>query len=235
MKFVAIAMMLAAAGTCSTALGEQSSVSVTNFSVTLTDLDGNGGVAPPLQIESTETSASAQIAGMGRSGGPPVDGFLVPLETAANSPDSPNASASATVSDDASGPAITVDALSTDLGFATASAGSLGLLVVPTHTSATFSAEFSFLGTGADVLEQAQICLGDCVMRVLSGPGAADFILTRTITNGSGNAFPTLIDVYTSAFAAGIPEPGERLMMLAGLALICVIATQRRAPAATSR
>lgn len=235
MKFVAIAMMLALAGTCSTVLGEQSSVSVTNLGVKLTNLDGNGGVAPPLQTESTETVAGAQIAGMARSGGQPVDGFLVPLEAVASSPDSPYASASATVSDDATGPAITIDASSTDLGFATAYAGSIGLLFVPAHTSATFSAEFSFLGMGTDVLEQAQVCLDDCIMRVLSGPGAADFILTWTITNENGNAYPALIDVHASAFAAGIPEPGEPLMMLAGLALICAIAARRRAAAGTSR
>lgn len=234
MKFVAIAMMLALAGTCSTVLGEQSSVSVTNLSVKLTDLDGNGGVTPPLQTESTETFAGAQIAGMVPSGGPPVDGFLVPLEAVASSPDSPFASASATVSDDATGPAITVDASSTDLGFATAYAGSIGLLFVPAHTSATFSADFSFMGMGPDVLEQAQVCLGACITRVLSGPGAADFILTWTFTNEYGGAYPALIDVYASAFAAGIPEPGEPLMMLAGLALICAIATRRRAAVATS-
>ena len=225
MKFVAIAMMLAAAGTCSAALGAQSSVSVTNVSVTLSN------AAAPLATESTGTAVGAQVDNVGPGALPPVDGFLVPLAMAANSPD---ASASATISDDA-GPAIAVDASATDNGFANSFASSLGLLIVPAYTSATISADFSVSGTGSGVYEQAQVCMSQCGIRILHGTGAADFSLTWTYANDSGNAYPTLMDVYASAFAPGIPEPGERLMMLAGLASICVIAKRRRTVSATSR
>jgi len=63
----------------------------------------------------------------------------------------------------------------------------------------------------------------------------ADFTLTSTFVNNSGNDDVELIFVDASAFAQSIPEPGERLMMLAGLALICGGATRRRAVPATSR
>jgi hypothetical protein len=64
---------------------------------------------------------------------------------------------------------------------------------------------------------------------------AADFNLTTTFVNDSGDAYPALMLVSASAFAQSIPEPSERLMMLAGLASICAIAMRRRAAFATSR
>jgi hypothetical protein len=226
MKFVAIATMLAAAGTCSTALAGQASVSVTNLSLTLQGF----GAPPPAVIESATTIVMTQLNG-GPLTGPDVTGFLVPLDMAAD------ASTSATISDGAAGPAITVDASATGLeyAFAYALAASIGDLVVPPYTSATFSAEFSASGTAASDYELGQICMGSCSHRDIHGPGMADFTLTSTFVNNSGNDDVALIFVDASAFAQSIPEPGERLMMLAGLALICAGATRRRAAPATSR
>jgi len=151
MKFVAVAMMLAAAGTCSTALAGQAGVSVTNLSLTLQGF----GAPPPAVIESATTIVMTQLNG-GPFTGAEVAGFLVPLEVAAD------ATTSATISDGAAGPAITVDASATgvEYAFAYALAASIGGLVVPPYTSATFSADFSASGTAGATTSWARSAWG---------------------------------------------------------------------------
>ena len=232
MKFVAIAMMLAAAGTCSTALAGEASVSVKNLSVTLQGFR----TTPPVVTELADTFVGTQQNGSPRNSSLDADGFLVPLHTALGMPPW---FASATVSDDAAGPAIDVVASAPltgiDFLYTYATAGSIADLIVPAYTSATISADFSASGTASSDHEEAEICLGLCSHRELYGPEAADFSLTTTFVNDSSGDYPALMFVYASAFAQSIPEPDERLMMLAGLASICAIATRRRAASATSR
>jgi hypothetical protein len=223
MKFVAIAMMLAAAGTCSTALAGQSRISVTNFSLTLDSF----GAAPSPFIDSGETVVYTQLDGA------PLDsltaqGFLLPLAMAVDP------SASATISD---GGPIAVDASANgpDVATATAFAGSIGDLILPPFTSATFSADFSASGTASNDFEEVDICVEGCSHREVHGAAVADFSLTSTFDNDTGSVYVALIYVKATAFAQSVPEPGEPLMMLAGLALTCAGATRRRAAPATSR
>jgi hypothetical protein len=217
MKFVAIATMLAAAAACSTALAGQASASITNFSLTLESF----GAAPTPFIESAETVVMTQLDGapLNRQ---QADGFLLPLEIAVD----PSASASVS-----GGPAIAVhaSAIGPDFTNAYAYAGSIGDLVIPAFTTATFSADFSVSATGSSDQEAFDICIVGCSHRDFTGPAAGDFSLTSTYVNDSGSDYVALIYVETTAFAQSIPEPGERLMTLAGLALMCASAARRRA------
>ena len=232
MKFVAIAMVLAAVGTCSTALAGDSSVSIKNLSVTLQGF----GTTPPVVTEPASTTVWTQTNGSTPISSLSADGFLVPLHTELGVPPW---WASATVSEGAGGPAIDLVASAPVNGIAylytSAVAASIAELIVPAYTSATISADFSVSGTASSDHEEARICLDGCSHRELYGPEAADFSLTWTLVNDAGGNYRALMFVYASAFALSIPEPGERLMMLAGLALICGGATRRRPAPATSR
>lgn len=232
MKFVAIAMVLAAVGTCPTALAGESSVSIRNLSVTLQGFR----TTPPVVTESASTAVWTQAIYSTPISRLSADGFLVPLHTELGVPPW---WASATVSEGAGGPAIDVVASAPADGiayrFTSATAASIADLIVPAYTSATISADFSVSGTASSDHEEAEICLELCSHRELFGPEAADFSLTWTFVNDYGGNYPALMFVYASAFALSIPEPGERLMMLAGLALICAGAMRRRPAPATSR